>query len=107
MTVQEIVDKVNSGKYPSLWNVMDDLNLNYVGPYTVYKNGTIQTFTENHRWYSVEGDIYAAEDGLVAIIGVEKLYSEKMSYKDCEFYCKAFEVFRTEVLSYVYMKKSF
>jgi hypothetical protein len=55
---------------------------------------------DKHRWFSTAVDVYACEDGYVGVCGVNTIYSEYMSPRDCNYPCEAFEYESVQIISY-------
>lgn len=55
---------------------------------------------DRHRWFSISTSVFACEDGYVGITGVSQLYSERMSYSDCDYHCSAAEYEEVQTITY-------
>ena len=51
-----------------------------------------------YRWYSTCVNVYACEDGYVGIWGVSQLYSDMMTFSDCQ--CEALEYEEVTTITY-------
>lgn len=91
MTVEEVIEKVNSTKYWSLYSFEEEFNLEAVAS---------GLYADEHRWYEVSTTVYKCEDGFVGVSGVSQLYSESMDYEDCYCECFAEEFEPFTIISY-------
>lgn len=94
MKVQELIELINNAEdLYSLWDaeeiipshiklVEDELN------------------PDRHRWYCVSTNVYKCEDGFVGVRGVSQLFSEMMSYSDCDEVCYALEYEEVTTITY-------
>ena len=55
---------------------------------------------DRHRWYSTCVNVYACEDGYVAVLGLNQLYSEMMICSDCDCRCEASEYEEVQTITY-------
>lgn len=96
MKVAEVIEKVNSTKYWSLYSFEEDLGLEMVA------HGL---YVDKHRWYEISTSVYKCEDGFVGVSGVAQTYSESMYYEDCLCECTAEEFEPKQIITYVPVKK--
>ena len=97
MKVQELIDYVNSNGFYSLYEFEDSLtDRQFKELKIVSENINI----DRHRWYEVSTTIYKVEDGYVGVRGVTHLYSEDMTYSDCDYLCEASEYEEVQTVSY-------
>jgi hypothetical protein len=55
---------------------------------------------DRHSWYSTCVNVYACEDGYVGIVGVNQLYSDMMTFSDCDCCCEASEYEEVTTITY-------
>ena len=96
MKVQKLIDYVNSNGFYSMYDFEDSLT---------DRESELEIVSEDidvdrHRWYEVSTTIYKVEDGYVGVRGVTYLYSEDMTYSDCDYLCKASEYEEVQTISY-------
>ena len=93
MKVQQLIEKVNNGKYYSLYEVEGII------PTEIDKvaSGLEQ---DEHRWYSTAVDVYKCEDGFVGIRGAYQSFSEMQTWKDINVLCKASEYLEVMTTTY-------
>ena len=96
MKVQELIDYVNSNGFYSMYKFQDSLTDRQLELETVSEDIEI----DRHRWYEVSTTIYKVEDGYVGVRGVTHLYSESMTYSDCDCLCEASEYEEVQTISY-------
>lgn len=95
MKVQELIKKFNESEvFYYLWDAEDAILPS--GVKCVKRDINI----DRHRWYEVSTSIYKCEDGFVGIRGVSKLYSEMMTFSDCDIHCEINEYKETTTISY-------
>lgn len=92
MKVAEVIEKCNSENiwsfwefeesFPDLKRVVSDLNI------------------DRHRWFEASTNVYECEDGFVGVNGVAELYSEMMSWDDCDCPCTAAEYEAVQTITY-------
>lgn len=90
MKVAEVIEKVNSAKYLSLFDFKEDFDLEIVAS---------GLYVDKQRWYETSTEVYKCEDGFVGVSGVSQVYS------DCERECFAEEFEPKQVITYVPVKK--
>lgn len=95
MKVAEVIEKVNSTKYWSLFDFEEDFNLEIVAS---------GLYIDKHRWYEISTTVYKC-DGFVGVSGVSQLYSESMDYESCFCECVAEEFKPVQTISYVPCKQ--
>lgn len=78
MKVKEAVEKINNGRFPSLWESVEEV-LGNIKPVVEELN------PDRHRWYTVSTSVYKLDDGYIGITGVTDLRGY-IDYRDC--YCK-------------------
>ena len=93
MKKKELIDLVNNDCLYSLYDVED------VIPKEVQCVAT-DLDIDRHRWYSTCVNVYACEDGYVGILGVNELYSEMMTFRDCGCPCEASEYEEVTTITY-------
>ena len=96
MKVSEVIEKVNSIKYWSLYSFEEDFNLEAVAS---------ELNVDKHRWYEISTSVYKCDDGFVGVSGVTQLYAELMDYKDCYCECIAEEFEPKQITTYVPIRK--
>ena len=96
MKVQELIDYVNSNVFYSLYEFEDSL----VDRQLELKIVSESIDVDRHRWYEVSTTICKVEDGYVGVRGVTHLYSEGMTYSDCDYLCEASEYEEVQTISY-------
>ena len=92
MKVAEVIEKVNSTKYWSLFSFEEDFDLEIVAS---------GLYVDKHRWYEISTTVYKCEDGFVGVNGVSQLYSECMDYESCYCECIAKEFVPKQTITYV------
>jgi len=92
MKVAEVIEKVNSTKYWSLYDFEEDFDLEAVAS---------GLYVDKHRWYEISTTVYKCDDGFVGVSGVVQTYSEMMDYSDCLCECSAEEFEPKQVTTYV------
>lgn len=97
MKVQELIDYVNSNEFYSLYEFEDSLT---VEQFKELKRIPKTINEDKHRWYEVSTNVYRVEDGYVGVRGVTHIYSECMTYSDCDYLCKASEYEEISTVSY-------
>jgi hypothetical protein len=98
MKVKELVEKVNSTKYWSLYSLEKDFEFNL----KIVAHGL---YVDKQRWYETSTTVYECEDGFVGVSGISQMYSDYMDYDDCECECFAEEFEQKQVITYVPVKK--
>ena len=93
MKKNELIDLINNGCFYSLYDAEDIIPKEVK---CIAKDLEI----DRHRWYSTCVNVYACEDGYVGIWGVNKLYSEMMTFSDCDCHCEAFEYEEVTTITY-------
>lgn len=83
MKVAEVLEKVSTNEYWSLYEFEEEFNLEVID--------TCVKPIDYHRWYEVSTNVYKCEDGFVGVSGVSQLYSEMSSYEDFFHKCTAEE----------------
>ena len=97
MKVQELIDYVNSNVFYSIYEFEDSLTDKQFKELKIVPESID---VDRHRWYEVSTTIFKVEDGYVGVRGVTHLYSEGMTYKDCDYLCKASEYEEVQTISY-------
>lgn len=92
MKVAEVIEKVNSTKYWSLYDFEEDFDLEAVAR---------DLYVDKHRWFETSTTVYKCEDGFVGVNGVTQTYSEMMSCDECGCECFAEEFEPKQVTTYV------
>ena len=92
MKVAEVIEKVNTKKYWSLFDFEDEFDLEAVAR---------DLYVDKHRWYETSTTVYKCEDGFVGVNGVTQIYSETMDYSDCDCECVAEEFKPVQTITYV------
>lgn len=92
MKVNEVIDLCKSHNYWSFWEFEEDCNAEAI---------VRDLNLDRMRWYEVSTNVYKCEDGFVGVTGVSNLYSEMMSWDDCDFKCEAEEYFPVQSIQYV------
>jgi hypothetical protein len=59
-----------------------------------------ELYVNKHRWFSTAVNVYACKNGYVGICGVNTIYSEHMSPRDCNYPCGALEYEPVQITSY-------
>ena len=93
MKVKEAIDKIENGKYYSIWQAEDEVLSDYV---SIVDNRDIDT----HRWFALSTSVYKLEDGYVGVRGVSDIKSEYMSDIDCDVLTTACEYEEYPTISY-------
>lgn len=96
MKVAEVIEKVNSTKYWSLYSFEEDFDLEMVAS---------GLYVDKLRWFETSTSVYKCEDGFVGVNGVTQTYSEMMDYSDCLCECFAEEFEPKQTITYVPVKK--
>jgi hypothetical protein len=97
MKVAEVIEKVKSTNYWSLYSFEEDFNLEAVAH---------DLYVDKHRWFETSTTVYKCEDGYVGVSGISQLYSESMDYEDCYCECVAEEFEPKQVITYVPCKRN-
>lgn len=92
MKVKEAVEKINNGKFPSLWESVEEV-LGNIKPVVEELN------PDHHRWYTVSTSVYKLDDGFIGITGVTDLKGD-MDYSDCSWETIAEEYEEFTTISY-------
>ena len=92
MKVVEVIEKVNSKDYWSLWEFEEE--------FPDLKLVASDLNVERDRWFEISANVYECEDGFVGISGVSQVYSEMMSNSDCDRPCTAVEYEAYPAISY-------
>ena len=92
MKVKEVIDAVNSNKYWSIYNFEEEFCLKAVER---------DLHIDRDRWFELSSVVYECEDGFVMVSGVTTLYSEMMSWDDCDCPCIAEECFPVQSIRYL------
>lgn len=96
MKVAEVINKVNSTIYWSLFSFEEDFDLEIVAS---------GLYVDKHRWYEISTSVYKCEDGFVGVNGVTQTYSENLSCEDILCKCFAEEFEPKQTIAYVPVKK--
>ena len=92
MNVKEVVTKVNSSKYWSLYDFESNFNLKCVASdLNIYR----------HRWFEEATNIYSCDYGYVGVTGVAQCFEECASPVDMNCACYAEEYKPIETVQYV------
>lgn len=83
MKVAKVIEKCNSEKLWSLWEFEEE--------FPDLKLVASDLNVERDRWFEISTNVYECEDGFVGVSGISQVYSEIMSYSDCECPCSACE----------------
>ena len=97
---EAIVKEVNDAKCCSVYAVEDDCELFAKAKAESIVNGL---FVDKHRWYEITTSVYKVGEWFLGVRGVSALFSESMSFSDCEIETIAFEM--ELVLSETYIAK--
>ena len=97
MKVQELIDYVNSNRFYSLYEFEDSLTDRQSKELKIVPESID---VDRNRWYEVSTTIVKVEDGYVGVRGVTHLYSEGMTYSDCDYLCEASEYEEVQTISY-------
>lgn len=92
MKVNEVIDMCNSHDYWSFWEFEEDCDAEAV---------VRDLNLDRARWYEISTNVYKCEDGFVGVTGVSNLYSEMMSWSDCDCKCVAEEYKQVPTVTYV------
>lgn len=92
MKVAEVIEKVNTNKYWSLFEFEEDFDLEAVAR---------DLYIDRLRWFEISTVVYKCEDGFVGVCGVSQTYSEMMDYRDCDCECTAKEFKPIQTTIYV------
>lgn len=95
MKVREAIEKINNGKYYSLFDIEEEV-LEGCGP--VAKGLEV----DKHCWYEVSTRIYKMEDGYVGVTGVTGVPQAcgNMNCLDCYYLATASECEEFQTISY-------
>jgi len=96
MKVAEVIEKVKTNKYWSLYEFEEDFDLEAVAR---------DLNLDRLRWYEISTVVYKCEDGFVGVSGVSRTYSEMMDYRDCLCECTAEEFKPVQTINYVPCKQ--
>ena len=94
MKKKELIDLINNDCLYCLYAVEDII------PKEVQCVATNLNIDSRHRWYSTCVNVYACEDGFVGICGVNQLYSDMMTFSDCDCHCEASEYEEVQTITY-------
>lgn len=83
MKVKEVIEKCSSESLWSLWEFEEE--------FPDLKRVASDLNVERDRWFELATNVYECEDGFVGVNGVAELYSEMMSWDDCDCPCCACE----------------
>ena len=97
MKVQELIDYINSNGFYSIYEFEDSLTDKQFKELKIVPESIN---ADRHRWYEISTTVYKVEDGYVGVRGVTYLYSEGMTYKDCDYLCEASEYEEVQTISY-------
>ena len=92
MKVTEVIEKCNSENIWSLWEfeeIFPDL-----------KRVASDLDVDRHRWFELATNVYECEDGFVGVNGISEVFSEMMSYSDCDCPCTAAEYEAVQSITY-------
>lgn len=90
MKVAEVIEKVNSRYYLSLWEFEKE--------FPDLKRVASDLNVDRHRWFELATNVYECEDGFVGVKGISKAII--MSDSDCECPCSACEYESFTTVSY-------
>lgn len=93
MKVAEVIEKVKSNKYWSIYEFEEDV--------TDVEPVERDLHIDRDRWFEISSAVYKCEDGFVMVGGVTTVYSEMMSYSDCMSECFAEECFPVQSIRYL------
>lgn len=96
MKVAEVIEKVNTNKYWSLFEFEESFDLEAVAH---------DLCVDKHRWFETSTTVYKCDDGFVGVNGVTQVYSEMMDYSDCYCECVAEEFKPVQTTTYVSCKQ--
>ena len=97
MKVQELINYVDKRNLYSLWDFEESMTDEKFDELKKVAEGLE---IDKHRWYEVSTTVYKVKDGYVGVRGVTHLYSEGMTYSDCDYLCKASEYEEVQTISY-------
>lgn len=92
MKVADVIAKVNSEKYWSLFDFEDNFGLNCIAS---------DINVDRHRWYELSTNIYCCDDGYVGVSGIAQCFNECSSPVDMDCPCYAEEYVPIETVQYV------
>lgn len=92
MKVAEVIEKCNSESIWSLWEFEES--------FPDLKRVASDLNVERARWFEISTNVYECEDGFVGVNGVAELYSEMMSWDDCDCPCNAAEYEAIRTITY-------
>jgi len=92
MKVSDVIAKVNSSKYWSLYDFESNFNLRCVAT---------DLTVDRHRWYELSTNVYNCDDGYVGVTGIAQCYDECTSPVDMDCPCYAAEYVPIETVQYV------
>lgn len=94
MKVQDLIELINNSKELYCLDAVASIIPNDI------KCVAVELNINRHHWFSTAVDVYACEDGYVGVCGVNTIYSEHMSPRDCNYPCEAFEYEPVQITSY-------
>ena len=97
MNTEQVIELVNESMLDSLQDAKNLLYRRKI-PQVAHKLDI-----DRHRWYEIATDVYKCDDGFIGVTGISYLYSENMTYRDCDIHCFAEEY--KEVVTVTYKKK--
>lgn len=97
MKVADVIEKVNSESFWSLFDFEENFDLRCVAS---------DLNVDRHRWYELSTNVYECDDGFVGVSGIAECYSEMMSPVDCGCSCFAEQYVPIETVQYVPASKA-
>ena len=92
MKVAEVIEKCNSESIWSFWEFEEE--------FPDLKRAASNLNVDRLRWFEISTNVYECEDGFVGVEGVSEVFSEMMSYSDCDCPCTAVEYESFTTISY-------
>jgi hypothetical protein len=83
MKVKEVIEKVNTNEYWSIYEFEEEFNLEVVD--------TCVGGIGYHLKYEEMTNVYKCDDGFVGVSGAVHLYDDNMEFSDCNHKCTAEE----------------
>ena len=96
MKVEEVLLKVNTDKYWSLWDFEDNFDLKCVAT---------DLFVDRRSHYEISTNVYMCDNGYVGITGIVRCYCDTDSPVDFNNPCFAEEYVSVNTVSYVKLSK--
>lgn len=95
---EAIIKEVNDAKCVSVYAVKNDCDLFYNAKPVCVKEGLD---VDKHRWYETSVSVYAIGEWFLGIAGVSGLFSEPMTFSDCDVETIAYEMEAVQSVTYV------